>query len=260
MSDTPTATEEIPLNAVFGEIPEDWEPNSYFYCPEGPRELYENLAVGMHKSRMWVPTIYFKSVICAAIFLHRDVWLAPETACFAYQANLYSRGLAAHIPRDLSRLFRLIEGFLDTDPVEKRNRLATIIGWVHAYLTSGALPALPREPIPPRVITTGSDGFVMAEASDLSNLDVTWEELWRLGHLKGVIFGPACPSTGGRVVSCRAKSRASRFDLYKANQILREAEAAMGEPCTWDIDEDFRLGSSGTLLLPSQVMEVLVRV
>jgi len=199
-------------------------------------------------------------LVSVALFLHRDLAIHPAMPGVVAAASLTDElGLAglAHIERDLSRFFRLLEGYLPPNLGRKaqQERLGTAVGWVREYVLEGSLPALPVEPAPPKVLDIGTDGFVIAEGSALEDC---WVELYRQGFLRGVVFGPA-RKDGRRAVLVARKSRLLPFDLRKAAEVLNEAEKAMGEPPGW-LAGELGLLCEGTLLRAEDVTKVLIRV
>ena len=121
------------------------------------------------------------------------------------------------------------------------------------------LPALPPEPEPPRPFDYGTNGFVLAQAAPKAPLEDGWVELYREGYLRGALFSP--PEQDRRTVLVARKSPFLAFDLWKAAEVLNEAERAMGEPPGWLADELWLRGpEQGTLLLVSAITKVLIRV
>lgn len=205
-----------------------------------------------------------ESIVAVSLFLHRELAIHPETPKLVVAAEMVDRfghaGLA-HVDRDLGRFFQFLTDFLPPGLSRKdqESRLPSAIGWVRQYVLEGVLPALPAEAPGPRILDRGTNGFVVAEAPVKSRLDDVWVELFRQGFLRGVAFGSA--GRDRRKVLAARKSTFLSFDLAKAADIFNEAERRMGEFPGWTADELWLAGpEEGTLLLPTMLIEVLVRV
>jgi len=142
---------------------------------------------------------------------------------------------------------------------EQQEALPLMVRWICAYLLDGSFPALPPEKELPRVIDRGTDGFVFASCPH-DDLSCGWEELFRMGFLRGVLACSAGTDRWG--VCCRVKSLYLSLDLTKAASILNEMEAAMGEPEGWEVLNGTSLWGpkAGTLILPTDLLQVMLRV
>ncbi len=123
-------------------------------------------------------------------------------------------------------------------------------------MLKGEFPALPPVPKPPRVLNTGTGGFVLAEAGALED---GWVELFRQGYLWGVLLAPA-KEDRRRVLAAR-KSHLAPFDPRRAAELFNEAERAMGAPEGWKAEDLWLWGpEQGTLLLPTHIVDVVIRI
>jgi hypothetical protein len=198
-------------------------------------------------------------VLILALFLDRKLAIQPNMASVVAGCDLGRFGPAglAHTDRDLARLISFAQGYLEGKD-GRGDRIKQVVEWFRQYVLEGILPAMSREVDPPRVLDVGTNGFVLAEGE--GGLVDGWTELYRLGHLRGLLFGPASPE-GRRSVLGARKSPLVALDLPKAASILNEAESAMGELPGWVGESLWLWGpEDGTLLLPSHITEVLVRV
>ena len=201
-------------------------------------------------------------VVASTLFLHRELVLEPATVGLVGSMAIVDRlGLAglAHVDRDLARFFKLLGGQfprgLSKD--EQRKRLERAVEWVRQYILSGELPALPPGPKPPRILDTGTGAFVVAEAA--KPLEDGWVELFRQGALRGVLFTPAVEGRRGVLVA--RKSRYVGLDTLRGAEAFNEAERAMGELPGWRAEELWLWGpDEGTLLLPTHIIEVVIRL
>ncbi len=203
------------------------------------------------------------TVVAVALFLKRELAIHPVTpnlvTAVALAEQLQHAGLA-HVERDLARFFRLLIGYLPETLTRKdqQERLTTAVSWIYQYIVEGVLPGLPAEPPVPRVLDHGADGFVVAEVPSKA-LDLGWVELFRMGFLRGVLFGPT-QENRTHVLAAR-KGPFQRLDLLQAAAVLNEAEGALGEPQTWAVDGTWlRSPVGGTLLSHAAVVNVLIRV
>ncbi len=211
-----------------------------------------------------------QNILIVALFLQRDLAVEPSMASLVMAADLVDRfGLSgmAHIDREFADFFFLWGKYLPVSSLHTRDaqaRLVTVLGWIRQYVKGGRLPSalLPSSSNIPRILDSGTNGFVVAEASMTrsDNLLDCWVELYRMGYLCGILFGQL---DGDRRVMMGAKrSPYVSLNLVKAAEILNEAELAMGELPEWGVEQDLGLLSppSGTLLAPSMVIEVLLRM
>lgn len=252
-------------NAVgFGEFAKV-DGDSLVYPKDGAKAFFEDLILGRPFPLTLVTTGLDKLGILVAltVFLSRDLAIHPVTPNLLVAADLVDRyhlaGLA-HVDRDLARFFSFLVGYIPPElgRQERESRLSSAVTWIRQYILEGTFPALPPEPPMPRVIDRGTNGFVVAEVSGQS-LELGWLELYRQGFLRGIIFGQ---SQGDRQVVLGArKSSFLPFDMRKAAEVFNEAELRMGEPAEWKAEELWLRGpEEGTLLLPSMILDVLLRV
>ena len=196
-----------------------------------------------------------------ALFLDRKLAIHPTTPAVIAALDLARCGPAglAHVDRDLARFISFSRSYLG-EKAGREERIKTVIEWLRQYVVEGVFPSLPPEPKPPRVLDVGTNGFVLAEAASGADLVDGWVELYRLGHLRGMLFGAASPE-GQRLALGARKSSFVAMGLEKAAGVLNEAERAMGELPGWVADSLWLWGpQEGTLLLPTHIIEVLVRV
>lgn len=199
-------------------------------------------------------------VLLLALFLDRKLAIQSSTASVVFAADLGRFGPAglAHIDRDLARFISFARTYLGGRE-GRGDRIKTVVEWLQRYIQEGSLPGLPAESKPPRVLDVGTNGFVVAEA-DGTDLVEGWTELYRQGHLRGLLFGTTSPM-GHRAILGARKSPFVEFSLERAADILNEAERAMGELPGWVGESLWLWGpEGGTLLLPTHIIEVLVRV
>lgn len=195
------------------------------------------------------------------LFLYRDLAINPATPGFIASVTLVdglgTSGLA-HLDRDASRFLRFIRSFLQATPEKNtQEALATVVGWIRAYILSGALPALPPAIPEPRIIDRGTDGFVFASTSH-PDLLLGWEELFRQGFLRGALLQKV--ELDRWRVLCARKSFYLTFDLKKVASALNQAEEAMAEPAEWETDGLWLRGpEKGSLVLPSALLNVLLK-
>lgn len=199
--------------------------------------------------------------LAATVFLHRDLAINPRLVGLAAEAAFvdeYGVAALAHVDRDLSRFFRFVLAYVKASTKVERGVLENVVRWFREYITEGKLPGLPGEKEIPRVLDHGENGFVVA-SSGHAELALAWEELFRMGFLRGVVFYQAGEDRW-HVLGAR-KSHYLVIDLQKAAEILNEVEAAMGEPKDWASDGTWLRGpEEGTLIIPSAVVGVLQRV
>lgn len=236
------------------------------YPKEEPLRFYEDLIMGRPLPLTLITSGLDKLgvLIVMAAFLSREMAVHPATWPLLTAADLVDRhqlaGLA-HIDRDLARFFVFLGEYLPPGlpQREQETRIASVITWIRQFVMDGALPAMPSEPPLPREIQRGTDGFVVAETPVWRNMDLSWVELFRQGHLRGVLFG--APQKDRQLVLAARKSVQVHFDLERAARVLNEAERAMGEAPAWRAEALWLAGPpEGTLLLAPMVLEVLLRV
>lgn len=201
-------------------------------------------------------------VVAATLFLHRELVLEPATGGLVGAMAIADRlGLAgmAHIDRDLARFVKMLGRQFPRGlgREEQRKRVEQAVEWVRQYILAGELPALPPEPKPPRVLDTGTGAFVVAEAP--GPLEDGWVELYRQGFIRGVLFSPAVE--GRRKALAARKSVYVALDTRRGAETFNEAERAMGELPGWRSEELWLWGpDEGTLLLPTHIVEVVIRL
>lgn len=253
-------------NAVgFGDLVTDGP----IYAKDQLETFFEDLILGRPFPLTFATTGLdtLSTLVAVCLFLHRDLAIHPTTPNLIAAVRLVDRhgyvGLA-HVERDLGRLLSmLMESFpSNLGKVDQEMRLTSALAWIREYVRSGALPALPQEPALPRVLDRGTAGFVVAEIPSRVRFTEGWVELFRQGHLRGVLFGPTVGSVEGRRrVVVTKKSQFLGLDLVKAAEAFNEAERAMGEPPAWVVEDLWLFGPpEGTLLLPTMIVDVLVRM
>lgn len=259
--------DQCPSSVGFGDFPEDAS-NAVYSGKSALSDFFRDLVMGRPLPLTFATREVRRidTLIAIALFLHRDLAIEPTMLTLIVSAELVGQfphaGLA-HIDRDLSRFFRLLSGYLPSGltRTEQHERLTTAVEWIRDYVLAGSMPALPREVPSPRVLDRGTNGFVVAEMSSLKYLDLElgWIDLYRQGFLRGVLFGAVRDER--RLVLVAKKGDFLTFDLEKARSVLNEAEQAMGDPPSWEVRENWLRGpEEGTLLLPSMVLDVLLRV
>lgn len=231
---------------------------------ESLTRFFEDLIVGTPFSTVFAtPEIRDVDTLFAiALFLKRDLAMHPRMPGLVYDVDLVHRlGFAgqAHVDRDLARFLEFLRRYLHGAGSEAQlgERVRTAVDWIHTYVHIGALPSLPSEPPPPRVLDVGTGGFVIGK-SETGLFLADWIELFREGHLRGFLFY----ARGDRltVVAAR-KSLAVGYDLLSAACILNEMEAAMGMASSWKVEKDWLFGpTEGTLIEQKDLTEVFVRV
>jgi len=202
-------------------------------------------------------------LLAITLFLHRDLAIHPAIPGLYAAVNLGDfHGVAgyAHVDRDLSRFLKFLREYMGLPRSKNAQQAALVeaVGWLRAYVLEGTLPALTPEKEPPRVVDRGTDGFVFATSSH-EDLLLGWEELYRSGFLRGVLMHQVA-NDRWHVLAAR-KGGYLAFDLNQAAVALNEAEAVMGEPSGW-LSDGLWLASpkQGTLILPSAILELLLRV
>lgn len=203
------------------------------------------------------------TVVAITLFLQRDLALHPALPGFVSMVDfVHRRGLPAlsHIEPDLARFLCFLRGYLPEIGLSKRQlgeRLTQAVTWIREYVMDGSLPHLGVEPTPVRVIDQGSSGFVLAETA--GSLVDGWVDIFRQGFLRGLLVGP--DQDGRKRMLGARKSSFVSFDLLLAAHLLNQMETAMGELPEWKSDGMWlESPPSGTLILTSHVLEVLVRV
>jgi len=195
------------------------------------------------------------TVVAMALFLHRELAIEPRTPGFVGAIDfLHRRGLTVmgHVDHDMEQMVYLLN-----DVSGDSEWLPRAIGWVREYLLTGMVPGSPHR-AQVQVVERGTNGFVFAASTERELLRA-WTELYRQGHLRGVVLGPE--TRGRRAVLVSRKSDYVELDLMKAATLFNEMEAAMGEAPTWKVDGLWLLAPlDGTRILPEHVLQVLLRV
>lgn len=202
------------------------------------------------------------TVMGIALFLRRDLALQPkmrELCSSACLVDLYGVAGEAHTDSWDVRLFRAIRRLLGSARGKKaqQDALKIVLDWIQEVV-GGAYPqVLDTAPEPPRVLERGTDGFVLAHSSH-SDLEQGWEFLYRSGFLRGLLLARA--SEDRWFVLGARKSPYVPLDLGKAAQALNEAEQALGDG-KWEADTHWLRGpKGGTLLLPSAILNLMLRL
>lgn len=202
------------------------------------------------------------TLFAITLFLHRDLSTHPQMPGYIACVDLvHRRGLPmyAHIDPELTRFFRLLGAIFppNQSKAEQGERLRIAVGWIYEFVTNGNLPHLGPEMPRPKILNEGTNGFVLATISE--DLHAGWVELFRQGHLRGLLISDE--KSGRRHVLASRKSVFIEFNLSRAAEILNEMERAMGEPAEWQADELWlRSPEEGTTILVSHLLEVFLRV
>lgn len=203
--------------------------------------------------------------VSIALFLRRELALHPSMpgiVAAAEMVDAYGLSGLAHIDRDLAKLFRVLRAsFLEVGQNDLENLLTNALGWFQDFVTQGQLVATPEDPDPPKILDYGTNGFVVAQSSkcDWFNLDQGWEELYRQGFLRGLLFSPMVNDR--RLILVARKSPYLSLDLQVAASALNDAETALEEEPDWVSDQLWLRGpKNGTLLPIASILDLLVRV
>ncbi len=200
------------------------------------------------------------TVVAVALFSSRDLAIHPATYALVAATDLFHRfGSAgiAHIPSDVGKFLTLLTQYFPPSLSKEQvgERLTHAVAWVREYILEDRLPHLGPKTGAFRVVDIGSNGFVIAECERPTV--AMWAEAYRAGFLRGVIF--SSDREARRHVVAARKSPYVEFDLDKGARLLNELEAALG-------GGEWRGGSlylhgpgEGSLILPSTVLEVLLR-
>jgi len=243
----------------------DFEPSETTFVYQGDsllQQFYRDLILGKPLPLKLVAREVrdIDELLVLALFLDRKLAIHPSMPALVFHCDLGRFGPAglAHMDRDLARFISFSRSYLGAKE-GRGDRIKTAVEWLQRYVLDGSLPGLPAEARPPRVVDVGTNGFVLAEAASGADLVESWVELYREGHLRGVLFGPSS-TEGRRSVLGARKSPFVALDLGKVAAILNEAERAMGELPGWVGEELWLWGpEEGTLLLPTHILGVLVR-
>lgn len=247
----------------------------YFQAGVAPVEglaVYETVE-GFHRDLVsgrplplvfWTPRISDDGALLAlALFLHRDLAIHPGTipllAARAFLNDFPVWG-GAHIDRDLGRFLGFLKGFVPPglSRQELSDRVPMAVGWIHDYITKGELPQMADGFQGLRVIDRGSNGFVLAESLG-QDLEAGWLELFRQGHLRGLLMGPLVGRSRKMLIA--RKTEWAPLNLEVAGSALNELEVAMGGDPEWAVGGDWlRSPGGGSLLSVSHVFTILSRV
>lgn len=227
--------------------------------------FYEDLLLG----RPLPPTFATNGVrdvdtlVAIALFLHRDLALQPAMPGFVNAVDFVHRLGAAGVAHIDEPTALFIDGARNIIPEAGSPRdigdlVPVAVRWIREYVADGSSPFRNmRQHAGARILDQGTEGFVFASTE--GGLSEGWLELFRAGFLRGILI----KSRGDRnAVSITRKSKHVRFDLNSGCRILNHIERAMGEPESWELSDDglWLTHASGTLILPSDMLEVLVRV
>ena len=226
--------------------------------------LFEDLIIGTQLPLTFVTRAVQgpDTILAIALFLKRDLLILPATPGLVYGVDLAHRlgpQLLSHLDPIISGFFKAFPRFF-TPNLTKRDvgeRISTMVQWVGEYLTDGKIPNLWKSAPEVRVLDVGTNGFVLAEALDLS-LDA-WEVLYRDGHLRGVLLGPEVD--GRRKVVASRKNERSWEGLPKSIPFLNELESLSGGVPEWKYESDFVYSPTvGTNILISHLLKVFLGI
>lgn len=212
----------------------------------------------------WTPAVHDEwTLVALALFLHRDLAIQPSVpSLLALRPFLTAFPVwgGAHVDRDLGRFLGFLRAFVPQGLTQQDmgDRVGSAVGWIRSYLLDGTLPQMPDSFKGVRVLDRGSNGFVLAESLG-QDLEGDWVELFRLGHLRGLLLGQ--PSERSRPMLIARKTPWATLNLEQAESALNELEIAMGGDPEWAIDGDrIKSPSAGSILAVSHVLAVLTRV
>lgn len=199
-------------------------------------------------------------VIATALFLDRQLALSPKFHALVSAVELSALGTSglAHIDRDLARFLIFVERILrltrGSGQVEMSKILESCVIWVRDYLESGTLPAMPPPAEPPKVLQTGSQGFVVAHLASEKALQEGLLELYRDGFLRGLVFS-------GAYVWAFRKSSHLQMDFVTAVAKLNEMEEVAGGAPEWAQYSKLLIECppKGTKIPVKLVQEVIIR-
>ncbi len=202
------------------------------------------------------------TLVAVALFIYRDLLLSPGTHALVAGVDFYDRvgeTALAHLPEDHGALIRTLASQLVNIPSEEEagNRVSASVAFIREYLLEDTLPHTGSKVLP-TVITVGSNGFVVAETPTKPSMGA-WVELFRQGHLRGVIWGQE--QEGLRHVLFVSKSTYLTFDLAKGAILFNELEALHGRETGWRaVGLSLLSPERGTVLTPAILLEVAVRL
>jgi hypothetical protein len=206
------------------------------------------------------------TLVAISLFLHRDLATHPNMPAFVYVTDFVHRmGLPAlaHLDDHLARFFSALRAYFPDKGLSQREtskRLQNALGWVRQYIHEESIPLVGSPPeVRIQVIDRGSNGFVVAEGT--GPLLDGWVELYRQGHLRGLLVGPALNDRRQALVA--RKSLFLPFNLEMAARIFNQMESAMGEDPAWSMAPNglwLEGPKEGTLILVQDLLKVLTRV
>jgi len=168
-----------------------------------------------------------RTLIAMALFLYRDLATHPRMSEVLVASDFWrvqpDWGLA-HVDRDLGRFLILLRDYVRPSGLDRKtlgDRMVTAITWIRKFVTEDWLPSLPLVPMP-TVLDVGTNGFVVA--STTGSLDDGWLDLFRMGHLRGVLVRER--QDGLLDVLIARKSRWATLDLNAAAEALNEVSAS----------------------------------
>jgi hypothetical protein len=266
---------EVPEEAVLferGATPSQIGPGVYehhgdgynSFTPGSLTRLFEDLVIGTKLPLIFsTPTVNAPDTILAiALFIGRDLLLLPATPGLVYGVDLAHRfgpQLLAHLDPIVSGFFKAFPRFFTPGLTNQEigERVSTMVHWTREYLTEGKYPHLSGGAPEVRVLDVGTNGFVLAEALNVS-VDA-WEVLYRDGHLRGVILGPEVD--GRRRVLASRKNERAWENLPKAVSFLNELETLSNGDPKWICEGDFVYSPSvGTSALISHLLKVFLGI
>lgn len=203
----------------------------------------------------------FEHLFCLALFMDRELALHPKIpeviASVELASQLQTVGLA-HINPDLCRLLIFLDSYIfsaEGSRKEYSRKLKQALLWIRDYAIEGNLPSLPRPQDPPKILSRGTNGFVLAEVK--GEFLEPLLEIYRMGHLRGILFGPGPP--GFQSVLCFKKSEYLRYDLDTAMVKLNQAEVKAGQPPDWQ-KKSLVLFHGATQMPRELITEFMLRV
>jgi hypothetical protein len=232
--------------------------------------LYDDLIHGRELPPKFVSKSLRDVDTLVALALSRTPSLVfiPNTLKLVTAADLVHRRGAvgmAHIEPDLMGFMQFLRSlFPKTASKAKFDQCLTMaVDCINDYIANERVPRLPDDialASGARVLDTGDRGFGVAEMTvEGEPLGLAWVGLYRLGFLRGVVFGK--DFNGRRHVLGARKSPFVDFKLDMAARLLNEMERVGGELPEWKSDGLWLYGPpDGTTLLVSHIVEVLIRV
>lgn len=220
--------------------------------------FFEDVILGRPMPQKFVTrSLNIDTMFALALFIHRDLATHPSMPGLIASVDLaHRRGFQGfgHVDPDLCQLLLLIGMMLpkNASKQEEGKAMRTVIAWVYEYITEGVVPNAGPTPPKVQILDTGTNGFVLGETE--GPLLLAWIEMFRQGHLRGVLVGPE--HNARRAVIASRKSVFVDFNLSKAASILNEAEGDAG----WKADELWLQSPEGGTIIPlSGMMEVFLR-